>query len=646
MTATPKNYDGCDDQIILSMNNNEWYGKKIYSYNTGDGIRDKYLCDYQIMTYNMNCDYVKDFIKDNKYVYNDVLETNESHYVACAIMILKAFKENICNHLVTFHNSIMKSKKFKNILESLVGYFELDIKLYQIDGSTNMNNRGKIIREYQNNEKCILTSTRVMNEGINLPIIESICFIDPKTSTTDIVQCVGRCIRLHENKTMAKILVPVMINDKDSNDSDNYVYGNMIRILKSLSLSDNSICEYFSCKNTGNKYNKKLVVYHDVINVEKIAENIALNEWFDNMELDIWKKIDGWNYMYEQLKKWNKDGKLPSQTSTDKNERQLAIWCINQKINKKKSLLNVSKINKLHKINNWKWNKTIQNDNVIGDIVDDDVIGDIVDDVNVNVNDDDDDDVVVEDIDDDVVIDDVDNVDNVVEDIDDDIVIDDVDNVVIIDTVDEVAPVNNNIIDLSNHSRRLVCDICPFTTCNNRLFDNHVKSIKHLSHFKQNTTVSERKIDKKNNSHINNNVTENTGANSKYFQCDLCGYKSDKNWDINRHLKSTKHITNIRNPKLNHVKNELNPKQNIGDVYKIIEDKNKSLIDKDKILEYKDKSIKEKDKIIKENRKRFKEKDKIIEEKDEMIEEYLNKIKLLEQQLASNSKQLNNSNPS
>ena len=118
-------------------------------------------------------------------------------------------------------------------------------------------------------------------------------------------------------------------------------------------------------------------------------------------------------------------------------------------------------------------------------------------------------------------------------------------------------------------------------------------------------------------------------TNNKNFFCELCNYNSNKNWDIDRHLKSTKHITNIKKSELNKVKNGLNCKQNIEADHK-------------KILEEKEKRLGEKDKIIKEDRKRFREKDKIIEEERKRYEEDRKRseedrerIRSLESQLAS-----------
>ncbi len=59
MTATPKIYGGelDDDESIVSMDYEEYYGEEIYCYNTGNAINDKRLVDYQVVSvYTTNTD--------------------------------------------------------------------------------------------------------------------------------------------------------------------------------------------------------------------------------------------------------------------------------------------------------------------------------------------------------------------------------------------------------------------------------------------------------------------------------------------------------------------------------------------------------------------------------------------------------------
>ena len=358
MTATQKIYGGDDEnEEILSMDDEEWYGKLIYCYNTQQAINDKNLVDYQIVTMYTDNKYINNIISKNKYVLTEELKRDDSYYLACAIMLLNAIRDGECHHLVTYHNRNKKSKKFKDILESLLPYYEFDeeIELLQLDGDMSMNKRNKIIRDFNNAKISILTSARVLNEGINIPIIDGECFIDPRTSTIDIIQCIGRALRKHEKKKNAKIFVPIMIDDINNID-ENKTFGNMIRIIKSLSTTDEGIREYFIAKKNGSEYNRKIIKHINYLSVEKIGETININEWMSSIEMKIWMKSDSWEYIYECLKQWvEENNKIPSNMSKNNIEKNLGIWSCRQRQNKKNNKLEKDKIDKLNKIKEWYW---------------------------------------------------------------------------------------------------------------------------------------------------------------------------------------------------------------------------------------------------------------------------------------------------
>ena len=123
------------------------------------------------------------------------------------------------------------------------------------DGSTSMSKRKKIIKEYVNSERGILCSARVLNEGVNIPIIDSVCFLDDRKSTIDIVQCIGRSLRLSDKKKMAYVFLPTFIENIDD-EFDKKQYGNIVGIIKALKSTDRGIAEYFVLDDKGsNKIN-------------------------------------------------------------------------------------------------------------------------------------------------------------------------------------------------------------------------------------------------------------------------------------------------------------------------------------------------------------------------------------------------------
>ena len=48
-----------------------------------------------------------------------------------------------------------------------------------------------------------------MKEGVDVPSLDGIAFIDPKSSQIDIIQSVGRALRKSEDKIKGTIILPV-----------------------------------------------------------------------------------------------------------------------------------------------------------------------------------------------------------------------------------------------------------------------------------------------------------------------------------------------------------------------------------------------------------------------------------------------------
>lgn len=365
LTATPKLYNNSNIDIV-SMDNKKLYGKEIFNYSTRQAINDGYLCDYQIITMITNDKYISDFIKRNNIINIDNFKT-DTHYLICAIMILKCIEENTCTHILTYHNSIKSSKLFSKLLMNMSKYinFDSDISIQSIDGSMSSIKRKTIFNSFCSNKFSILTSSKILNEGINLPIVDAVCFVDRRTSSIDIVQCIGRSLRLHKDKKISNIIVPINCSDINNLDNDNHndnIYGNMINILKSMADSDDTIKSYFELNDKGNKINN-LIIYKKYFKLEndnvKNYANIDMDNWINNLEITIWKKIDGWEYMFKKLVDWVRDNNnnLPEKkkNSNDKTQLQLANWCVIQRQNKYKGILNQYKIDKLSSIDNWYW---------------------------------------------------------------------------------------------------------------------------------------------------------------------------------------------------------------------------------------------------------------------------------------------------
>lgn len=360
LTATPKIYNnpGETNENVISMDNKKIYGEEIFKYTIRKGINDRYLSDYNILTQITENNYINEFLTNNKLLSLEQINKIDSHYLGTAVMIIKAMQNHDCTHMVTYHNTINNSKMMEKLLNMLTEKLNHDIKIIQLDGTLSINKRNKLIDVFKKTDKCVMTTARVLNEGINIPVIDSLCFVDLRASTIDIIQCIGRSLRLYDGKQLAKILVPYIFTDINSL-KNNYYFPKLVNIIKSLSQSDECMYEYFSLKNNGKTINKKIISYHYYISdtlVQDVSVEAKLNDWISNLEINVWKRLNMFDYMYNKLKEFvEKNNKYPSQVAKDDEELKLHHWMMSRKREKRIGILSQERIEKLENIPNFKW---------------------------------------------------------------------------------------------------------------------------------------------------------------------------------------------------------------------------------------------------------------------------------------------------
>jgi predicted helicase len=78
-----------------------------------------------------------------------------------------------------------------------------------------------------NNECRIITNVRVLSEGVDVPSLDSVLFLSARNSQIDVVQSVGRVMRISPGKKYGYIIIPVVVPadveaDKALDDNERY----------------------------------------------------------------------------------------------------------------------------------------------------------------------------------------------------------------------------------------------------------------------------------------------------------------------------------------------------------------------------------------------------------------------------------------
>jgi superfamily II DNA or RNA helicase len=249
-TATPRYYKGANDNCISMCDENK-YGKEIYNYSFKTARDEKYLLDFQILSYVVNDILLNDLIEE-KYVKNDKLENVDSNMIIAAIQLAQHIqaKTNNSKKILTYHNTISKAEQFKKTLNYIFKKFSICANIYVMSGKTRMHIRKDIIHEFEKDSAIsIICSSKVLNEGVDIPIVDTIVFVDSRKSTIDVTQCVGRGLRLHNDVILCTIIIPIMYEKLE----ENHNFTPLINILTAMNEIDNKIIEYFTLKNPNMK---------------------------------------------------------------------------------------------------------------------------------------------------------------------------------------------------------------------------------------------------------------------------------------------------------------------------------------------------------------------------------------------------------
>lgn len=114
-----------------------------------------------------------------------------------------------------------------------------------VDGSMNAGEKEAKLSwlkdEPADNHCRILTNVRCLSEGVDVPSLDAVLFLTPRGSQVDVVQSVGRVMRLAPNKKQGYVILPVVIPAGVSPEQameDNKTYRVVWQVLNALRSHD------------------------------------------------------------------------------------------------------------------------------------------------------------------------------------------------------------------------------------------------------------------------------------------------------------------------------------------------------------------------------------------------------------------------
>jgi superfamily II DNA or RNA helicase len=311
MTATERFYKGSKDDII-SMDDDTIYGDTFTKMSFKEAIELGLLSDYKVITIDVQKSEIANFIKENNLVQlNDKWsKETEARSLASMLALRKAMKQFPIKNAVSFHSSIEKATRNKELQSYITDSFDFEpIATFTVSGKQPTTKRNAIVNEFAKSNKALITNAKCLTEGVDVPNIDCIVFADPRKSKVDIVQALGRALRKKEGKEWGYVILPVIYDDI-THEIDNENFEEILAIVRGLASNDERIIEYFKDKsdklNTTKKRDKQF-------NFDVFSEFINENELSEQLQIRLWDKLSRFNWMsFEEAREFVKSLNIKS----------------------------------------------------------------------------------------------------------------------------------------------------------------------------------------------------------------------------------------------------------------------------------------------------------------------------------------------
>ncbi|MDP2196989.1 MAG: Helicase associated domain protein, partial [Sulfurimicrobium sp.] len=241
-TATPRTYasnvkKAAEDRgvEVVGMDNAALFGEVLYALPFGKAIERKLLTDYRVVIIGVDDPTIAQWIANRELVTTGTGIETDTESLAAQIGLLKAIKDYDLKRIISFHSRVNRAEAFTTDIRQIIAWIGDEHRpsgtLYTDFVSGNMPaNKRRIkldqLKALNADERGVLSNARCLSEGVDVPSLDGVAFIDPRSSQVDIIQAVGRAIRLSPDKKAGTIVLPVFIaageNAEDTIEASNF----------------------------------------------------------------------------------------------------------------------------------------------------------------------------------------------------------------------------------------------------------------------------------------------------------------------------------------------------------------------------------------------------------------------------------------
>jgi superfamily II DNA or RNA helicase len=261
MTATPRFYTsrvrheaGQLDVDVASMDDEAVFGPVLHRLTFGEGIERDLLSDYQVVVVGVGDETYRSYAERGEFVTTDGSKVTDARTLAGQIGLAKTIRKYGLRRVISFHGRVKAAREFSAELPDVIDWMPARARpagtlwSTHVSGAMTSGHRDRLLLRFRDlapKERGLLSNARCLGEGVDVPTLDGVAFIDPRRSTIDIVQALGRAIRKAPDKKVGTIVLPVFISENDDPDQalDESAFKHVWDVLKALRAHDEALGE-------------------------------------------------------------------------------------------------------------------------------------------------------------------------------------------------------------------------------------------------------------------------------------------------------------------------------------------------------------------------------------------------------------------
>jgi len=346
LTATPRHYklnkrDKDGDFQVVSMSDEAVYGKVSYRLPFSTAVAAGIIVPYKvIISVSLNKEVDAELLRrGSTRVRRDEIQAK---WVANQIALKRAIEKTGASKVITFHSRVSLAEDFagddaRGFKEHVNGF-----DVFHVNGSQNAADRKALLEGFKTAPRGLITNARCLTEGVDVPAVDMVAFIDPRKSKIDIAQAAGRAMRQSKatNKKLGYIVIPLFIEQKRGETESEALarsgFDEVAEVLGAMLESDDDLIDIIKelqeARGRGDKFNPKHL--HD--KVEVIGPAINLDELTRSIDVEILERLGiSWDKWFGLLQKYyDREGHSNVPYYHEESGAKIGLWAGTQRYNK------------------------------------------------------------------------------------------------------------------------------------------------------------------------------------------------------------------------------------------------------------------------------------------------------------------------